>query len=139
MFKKFKLSKKYYIAMIIIGGIIFISGIVFGILNKFARFAGFTNGGGAAWITMGVIGLNNIRKNPNFIKEYEINNNDERLIHIKEKSALIAFVISIFAEITAMIIFLIIKNYAVCVVMIVVVLIQFISWIVSMAVLDRKM
>ena len=139
MFKKFKLSKKYYIAMIIIGGIIFISGIVFGILNEFARYSGFTNGGGAAWVTMGVIGLNNIRKNPNFLKEHEINSNDERLIRIKEKSALIAFVISIFAAITAMMIFFIIKNYTVCVVMIVVVLIQFISWIVSMAVLDRKM
>lgn len=101
-----KKKKGNYILIVALGMVLMLSGILVEYLVGESRYLGFASGFGAAIIGVGVMNLFLITRKPEVIKQQEINEKDERLVKIREKSAYTTFFITLFGMAAVEMIFL---------------------------------
>lgn len=82
-----KQTKKFYIFLVCFGLLLLAGGIIAEALDFDNRLLGFGSGLGCAAIALGVVGMVSLKRKPADARQHAINENDERFIKIREKSA----------------------------------------------------
>lgn len=127
------------IIIFIIGALILALGIVLGIIFDGGKYPGFAAGLGSSWVALGIVGLIRFKLKPELVKQGEINEKDERLIHIREKSGNLAFFISVFANVAVVFTFLIMDNLTACFIVITSMLLQWIIYFIALYMNNKRM
>lgn len=123
----------------IVGAVVLVLGIVLGVIFDWGKYAGFAAGLGSSWVVLGIIGIIINSLKPNLAHEKEIESKDERFIRIRERSGNLAFFISIFLNVATTVIFLIMDNFIACLIVIIAMVIQMISYFVAIYVNNKRM
>lgn len=100
-----KKSKKLYMFLVCFGMLLIAAVTLIGFVTEYnaeqntlsSRLIGFGSGFGSAFVAAGSIGLILMRKKPEDVRQQKIDENDERNIRIREKSAYGTYFITIFS------------------------------------------
>jgi len=110
-----KSNNKLFIFLIALGIALVAAGFIAGSLTEddelSSRLIGFGSGFSISIFAVAIVNLVKLKRNPNIVKEQEINAKDERQIKISEKSALSTFFITIFSLLAAIIVYLFLGFY----------------------------
>ena len=110
-----KSNNKLFVFLVALGIALAAAGFIAGSITEddelSGRLVGFGSGFGISIFAAAIVNLVKLKRNPNIAKEQEINAKDERQIKISEKSALSAFVITIFSLLAAIIVYLFLGFY----------------------------
>ena len=83
----FKKTERVYMILVSVGLLLIGTGSLFSSFNVVSHIFEFGGGFGAALNGIGSVGIIRLRKNPKGVKQQVIEENDERNIMIREKSA----------------------------------------------------
>jgi uncharacterized membrane protein len=114
----FKRNEKLYMFLVCFGIVLIGAGSVVKGSGIEPRFFEFAAGIGSAAVGLGAVGLILIRKKPETVQQQEIEQNDERNIKIREKSAYGTFFVMMLALLAAEIAFLVLDMWLACLVVI---------------------
>lgn len=90
----FKKRKGLFILLVCCGLALLLAGFIANYFELDNRFFGFASGIGCAAIALGFVGMVSLKRKPEDVKQQEINENDERSIKIREKSAYSTFFVT---------------------------------------------
>ncbi len=111
-------TKKGYVILTIIGLVVMGSGVVAEVFLGDSRYLGFASGLGSAGAALGAMNLILLNRKPETIRQQEINDKDERLIQIREKSAYSTFFITLFGMAALEVVFLFTDSLTSCILVI---------------------
>ncbi len=134
-----KKSKKIYLALIGIGFLFVIGGVISIFFEIDNRFLSFFSGLGCALVGIAFMNLFLFAKKPQIIKQQEINQNDERFIKIREKSAYATFFTTMFGLVVVEFIFLWLDYSIPCFIVIVLMFVHIISLFLFMFYNSKKL
>ncbi len=134
-----KHQKKFFIAVVVLGVALLVSGFIVEALLGESRFLGFATGFGSAIIAVAVVNLARNKRDPQLVKEQEINEKDERHIQIRGRAAQNTFYVSLFGMVAVVIAFVFLDYMVPCFIMIGLMFLHAISYFAFLGHYDKKM
>ena len=132
------MKNKVPFAVSALGIIIFAASLAAKHLGVDPAACGFLSGLGCSWAGLGVVILILLRLKPGYAKKYEIDQNDERNIQIRDKASYITFFATLFSLLALVVIFIATENIFGGILTICAMVIQLASYIIARFYYDKK-